>query len=54
MQASSFSALSIRNLLNLAFNKNGIQELVVSTVSLSIRGNIVVNTTPEFNSEFLL
>jgi len=54
VQASSFSALSIRNLLNSAFNKNGIQGLVVSTVSLSIRGNIVVNTTPEFNSEFLL
>jgi hypothetical protein len=54
VQASSFSALSIRNLINSAFNKNGIQGLVVSTVSLSIRGNIVVNTTPEFNSEFLL
>ena len=54
VQASSFSLLAIYNLLNLVFNKNGIQGLVVSTVSLSIRGNIVVNTTPEFNSEFLL
>jgi hypothetical protein len=54
VQASFFSALSIRNLLNSAFNKNGIQGLVVSTVSLSIKGNIVVNTTPEFNSEFLV
>src|ERR1700709_2573046 len=54
VQASSFSPLAIRNLLNSAFNKNGIQGLVVSTVSLSIRGNIVVNTTLEFNSEFLL
>src|ERR1700709_2094088 len=54
VQASSFSPLAIRNLLNSAFNKKGIQGLVISTVSLSIRGNIVVNTTPEFNSEFLL
>ena len=54
MQASSFSPLAIYNLLNLVFNKKGIQGLVISTVSLSIRGNIVVNTTPEFNSEFLL
>ena len=54
VQASSFSALAIRNLINSAFNKKGIQGLVISTVSLSIRGNIVVNTTPEFNSEFLL
>ena len=54
VQASSFSPLAICNLLNSAFNKNGIQGLVVSIVSLSIRGNIVVNTTPEFNSEFLL
>jgi hypothetical protein len=54
VQANSFSALKIRNLINSAFNKNGVQEQVISTVSLSFRGNIVVNTTPEFNSDFLI
>ena len=53
VQANSFSSIQIRNLLNNAFKSKGIQELVISTVSLSFRGNIVVNTTPEFNAEFL-
>ena len=28
--------------------------LVISIVSLSLKGNIIVNTTPEFNSDFLV
>ena len=46
-------SIQIRNLLNNIFKSKGIQELVISTVSLSFRGNIVVNTTLEFNAEFL-
>jgi hypothetical protein len=53
-QASSFSAISTRNLLNSAFRAKGIKGLVISTVSLSSKGNIIVNTTPEFNSDFLV
>jgi hypothetical protein len=53
-QASSFSAISTRNLLNTAFRAKGIKGLVISTVSLSSKGNIIVNTTPEFNSDFLV
>jgi hypothetical protein len=53
-QASSFSAISVRNLLNTAFRSKGIKGLVISTVSLSSKGNIIVNTTPEFNSDFLV
>ncbi len=41
-------------MINNAFKAKGIQGLVISTVSLSIRGNIVVNTTPEFNADFLI
>ena len=51
---TSFSSIKIRNSLNDAFKKKGIQGLVISTVTLSIRGNIVVNTTPDFNSDFLI
>ena len=53
-QASSFSAISTRNLLNSAFRAKGIKGLVISMVSLSLKGNIIVNTTPEFNSDFLV
>jgi hypothetical protein len=53
-QASSFSAITTRNLLNTAFRSKGIKGLVISTVSLSAKGNIIVNTTPEFNSDFLV
>ena len=54
VQASSFSAIRLRNLINTAFKANGIQSPVISGVSLSARGNIVVYTTPDFNSEFLI
>lgn len=53
-QATSFSAISVRNLLNTAFRSKGIKGLVISMVSLSSKGNIIVNTTPEFNSDFLV
>jgi hypothetical protein len=53
-QATSFSAISTRNSLNTAFRSKGIKGLVISMVSLSSRGNIIVNTTPEFNSDFLV
>ena len=53
-QASSFSAISVRNLLNTTFYTKGIKGLVISIVSLSLKGNIIVNTTPEFNSDFLV
>jgi hypothetical protein len=53
-QASLFSAISTRNSLNTTFCSKGIKELVISTVSLSLKSNIIVNTTPEFNSNFLV
>jgi hypothetical protein len=53
-QASLFSAISTCNLLNTAFCSKGIKGLVISTVSLSLKSNIIVNTTPEFNSDFLV
>jgi len=53
IQAYDFSALHLRNSINSAFRAKGIEKLVVSTISLSLRGNIVVYTTPDFNSEFL-
>jgi len=53
-QASSFSAILTRNLLNSTFRTKGIKGLVISIVSLSLKGNIIVNTTPEFNSDFLV
>ena len=54
VQAHAFSALELRNRINSAFQAKGIAKLVVSTVSLSLKGNIVVYTTPEYNAEFLL
>ncbi|PMD65270.1 uncharacterized protein K444DRAFT_519378, partial [Hyaloscypha bicolor E] len=53
-QASLFSAISIRNSLNTTFCSKGIKGLVISIVSLFSKGNIIVNTTPEFNSDFLV
>ncbi|PMD62559.1 uncharacterized protein K444DRAFT_717339 [Hyaloscypha bicolor E] len=53
-QASSFLAISVRNLLNTAFYLKGIKELVISIVSLFLKSNIIVNTTSEFNSDFLV
>jgi hypothetical protein len=53
-QATSFLAISTRNLLNNTFRAKGIKGLVISIVSLSSKGNIIVNTTPEFNSDFLV
>ena len=54
IQANTFSSINTRNTLNLAFKEKGIKELVISIVSLSLRGNIVVTTTPEFNIKFLI
>ncbi|PMD59782.1 uncharacterized protein K444DRAFT_722427 [Hyaloscypha bicolor E] len=53
-QASSFSAISTRNSLNTAFCSKGIKELVISIVFLSSKSNIIINITPEFNSDFLV
>ena len=53
-QATSFLAISTRNSLNTTFRSKGIKELVISIVSLSLKSNIIVNTTPEFNSDFLV
>jgi hypothetical protein len=53
-QASSFSSIKTRNLINNAFKSKGIQGLVISTASLSLKGNIIVNTTQEFNADFLI
>jgi len=49
-----FSPLSIRNAFNKAFYNKGIKDPVVSTISRSWTGNIVVTTTPLFNADFLL
>ncbi|PMD62558.1 uncharacterized protein K444DRAFT_524174, partial [Hyaloscypha bicolor E] len=53
-QASLFSTISTRNSLNTAFCSKGIKGLVISMISLSLKSNIIVNTTPEFNSDFLV
>jgi hypothetical protein len=53
VQANEFSSIIIRDRLNTAFNKNGIEGLVVLAVNLSVKGNLVVTTTPEFNTDFL-
>jgi hypothetical protein len=53
-QASLFSTILTRNLLNTTFCSKGIKGLVISMVSLFSKGNIIVNTTPEFNSNFLV
>jgi hypothetical protein len=53
-QASLFSTISTRNSLNTAFCSKEIKELVISMVSLSLKNNIIVNITPEFNSDFLV
>ena len=54
IQANTFSSINTRNTLNLAFKEKGIKELVISIVSLSLGGNIIVTITPEFNVEFLI
>ncbi len=54
VQASLFSAFRVRNLINTAFQAKGIQKPVISGVSLSAKGNIVVYTTSDFNSDFLI
>ena len=54
MQVTSFLLIRIRNLLNNAFKTKGIQGLVISTISLLFKGNIVVSTTPKFNTDFLI
>ena len=54
VQANTFSSINTRNTLNLAFKEKGIKELVISIVSISLRGNIVVTTTSEFDIEFLI
>ena len=53
-QATFFLAISTRNLLNTTFRSKGIKKLVISIISLSLRNNIIVNTTPKFNSNFLV
>jgi hypothetical protein len=54
VQANEFSPIVIRDRLNTAFNSNGIKGLVVLAVSLSVKGNLVVTTTSEFNADFLV
>ena len=53
-QASSFLAISVRNLLNTTFRTKEIKGLVISIASLSLKSNIIVNIIPEFNSNFLV
>jgi hypothetical protein len=53
-QASLFSTILTRNSLNTTFCSKEIKELVISIVSLSLKSNIIVNTIPEFNSNFLI
>jgi hypothetical protein len=54
VSASEFSSIIVRNRINAAFKENGFSDLVVSSASLLLRGNIVLTTTPIFNMEFLL
>ena len=51
--SSDFSALLLRNAFNSAFTALGISKPVILTVSLSYRGNLVLNTTTDFDFEFL-
>jgi len=54
LSAQKFSSISLRNRINSAFKEKGFKDLVVSTASLSLRGNIVITTTPLFNVDFLV
>jgi hypothetical protein len=54
VSTTEFSSINARNRINLAFKEKGFRDLVVSTVSLSLRGNIVLTTTPTFNVDFLI
>jgi hypothetical protein len=47
-QATSFLAISTRNSLNITFRSKEIKGLVISMISLFLRGNIIVNTIPEY------
>lgn len=49
-----FSPLALRNAFNKAFQEKGIKEPVVSTVTRSFIGHVVVTTTPKFNADYLL
>jgi hypothetical protein len=53
-QASLFSIIFTCNLLNTTFCFKEIKELVISIISLFLKNNIIVNITPEFNSNFLI
>jgi hypothetical protein len=53
-QASLFSAILTRNLLNITFYSKKIKELVISIVSFFSKSNIIINTISEFNSDFLV
>jgi hypothetical protein len=53
-QASLFSTILTRNSLNTTFCSKEIKGLVISIVSLFLKDNIIVNTTSEFNSNFLV
>jgi hypothetical protein len=54
LQAKNFSSIYTRDLLNKAFRAKGIEKLVISTATLSFKGNIIVNTISDFNADFLI
>jgi hypothetical protein len=54
LQAKTFSSFQTRIALNNAFKAKGIQKPVISIAILSIKGNIIITITPEFNSDFLI
>lgn len=52
--SNSFSPLALRNAFNKAFSDKGITGPVVTSVTRSLGGNLVVTTTSAFTADFLL
>lgn len=50
----AFSALALRNALNDEFRSQGIRGPVISTVSLTLRKNVLITDTEDFSAKFLL
>ena len=51
---SSYSPLALRNAFNKAFLEKGIQGLVITSITKSLKSNLVITTTSDYTVEFVL
>jgi len=51
---SAIDSLDLRNKINNAFASNGVKSPVIVSVTLSVKKNLVLTTTPAFNADYLL